>query len=202
MLLNASRIELGSFNIKASEKDACAIVQSILNELKFIIDNKHIKLEATFPEKSIKLMLDESLLHMVINNLIINAINYTAEGGEISVECRVVNNGQILEGKLLEEDSFAVIVSDNGYGIPKIEQDKIFTKFFRANNIKEKNTDGTGLGLYITKSIVEYSGGLIWFTSRENEGSVFCVAIPMTGMKVRADKKSFLVDQVRYITNL
>lgn len=192
MLLNVSRIELGAFTIKASEKDVCAIVRSILNELKFIVNNKSIKLKTIFPEKNIKLMLDESLFRMMINNLIINAIHYTAEGGEISVECKVVNKGQILEEKLLEEDSFVVIVSDAGYGIPKIEQDKIFTKFFRANNIKEKNTDGTGLGLYITKSILEYSGGLIWFTSRENEGSVFCVAIPITGMKVRAGAKEFL----------
>ena len=137
-------------------------------------------------------MLDESLFCMVINNIVINAIHYTPEGGDITVECRSVNRGQTLEGKLLEEDSFVVIISDVGYGIPKIEQDKIFTKFFRADNIKEKNTDGTGLGLYITKSILEYSGGLIWFTSRENEGSVFCVAIPMTGMKMRDGEKEFL----------
>lgn len=191
-LLNVSRIELGAFTIEASEKDVCAIMQSIFSELKLIINNKHIKLKTIFPEKNIKLILDESLFRMVINNIIINAIHYTTEGGDILVECRVVNNGEILEGKLLEEDSFVVIISDAGYGIPKIQQDKIFTKFFRANNIKEKDTDGTGLGLYISKSILEYSGGLIWFTSRENEGSVFCVAIPITGMKVKAGKKEFL----------
>jgi signal transduction histidine kinase len=103
-----------------------------------------------------------------------------------------VNKGQLFEGKLLGDNYFVVIVSDNGYGIPQKDQSKVFEKFFRADNAREKLTDGTGLGLYLVKSILDHSGGLIWFSSRENEGSVFYVAIPITGMKDKASEKEFI----------
>ncbi|MDO8659179.1 MAG: ATP-binding protein [Candidatus Parcubacteria bacterium] len=191
-LLNVSRIELGAFTIKVNKEDICAIVQSIFNELKPVIDRKKLKLKAAYPEKNVMLMLDESLFRMVINNLVMNAIHYTAEGGEIHIDCKAVNKGQILGEKLLEENCFVVAVSDTGYGIPQKEQNKVFTKFFRADNAREKHTDGTGLGLYIVKSILEHSGGLVWFTSQENKGSVFYVAIPMTGMKAEDGKKELI----------
>jgi PAS domain S-box-containing protein len=187
-LLNVSRIELGAFTIKVSEKDTLVMIQSILDELKPIINKEQLKLRAVFPQNDTKLMLDEPLFRMVIGNLITNSIHYTAKGGEIKVECKEVEKGQTLGGKLLEEDCFVVMVSDTGYGIPQDQQSKVFTKFFRADNAREKHTDGTGLGLYIVKSILDHSGGLIWYTSHENEGSVFYVAVPMTGMRVKLGK--------------
>ena len=191
-LLNVSRIELGAFTIRVNEKNVCAIVQSILDELKSVIDKKQLKLKMISRDMNAMLMLDETLFRIVINNLITNAIRYTAKGGEIRVECKVVNKGQTLGGNLLKESCFVVVVSDTGYGIPRGEQSKVFTKFFRADNAREKITDGTGLGLYIVKSILDHSGGLIWFTSRENEGSVFYAAIPMTGMRMKAGKKELI----------
>ncbi|MDO8512875.1 MAG: PAS domain-containing sensor histidine kinase [bacterium] len=191
-LLNVSRIELGAFTIQAKEKDAYATVQSILDELKYAVDKKQLKLKIIPPEKQILLMLDESLFRMVMNNIVTNAIHYTAEGGEIRVECKVMNKGQFLGEKLLEEDYFVVIVADTGYGIPQKDQNKLFTKFFRADNAREKSSDGTGLGLYIAKSILEQSSGLIWFTSRVNKGSEFYVAIPIAGMRAKDGKKGLI----------
>ena len=75
-------------------------------------------------------------------------------------------------------------ISDTGYGIPKNQQDKIFTKLFRADNVRDKDTDGTGLGLYIVRSIVENSGGKVWFKSlggEENKGTTFFVTLPLKG---------------------
>jgi len=97
--------------------------------------------------------------------------------------------GQLLGGKLLEKDYFVVMISDNGCGIPKDDQHKVFTRFFRADNAKKIRADGTGLGLYLVKSILEHSSGCVWFTSREQEGSEFYVAIPMSGMKAAAVDK-------------
>jgi two-component system sensor histidine kinase VicK len=184
-LLNVSRIELGAFTIQTSEKNPGAVVQSVLDELKLIIDKKQIKLKTIFLKNNIVLMLDEPLFRMIIDNLVVNAINYATQGGEIKVECKQVKKGQTFAGKILEENYFVVVVSDNGCGIPQGQQSKMFTKFFRADNAREKHTDGTGLGLYIVKSILDHSGGSIWFTSRENKGSVFYVAIPITGMRVK-----------------
>ena len=191
-LLNVSRIELGAFSIQVQENDACAIVKSILNEVKSVIDRKQLKLETTYEEKKIILPLDEPLFRIIINNIVVNAIHYTPEGGEIQVLCKTINKGQKFGKKILSENSFVVVISDTGYGIPEEAHDKLFTKFFRADNVRTKLPDGTGLGLYIVKSILDRSGGFIWFTSRENEGSVFYVAIPMTGMRMKDDKKEFI----------
>ena len=191
-LLNVSRIELGAFTIKVNQKNTCTIVQSILDELRPLIEKKHLELKTIFPKEDVVLMLDEPLFRIVINNIMTNAINYTPEKGKIRVECKVVKKGQTLGGKLIEENYFLVVISDTGYGIPQEQQLKVFTKFFRADNARERHTDGTGLGLYITESILEHSGGLTWFTSHENEGSVFYTAIPMTGMKVKPGKKELI----------
>lgn len=192
-LLNVSRIEMGAFTIQLNEKNICAVVQSVLYELKSVIDKRQLRIEEVYQNKSITVPIDEALFRMVINNLVMNAVNYTADGGTITVECKEMNKGQALGEKFLAENSFVVVISDTGYGIPKMQQDKLFTKFFRADNAREKHTDGTGLGLYIVKSILDNSGGSIWFTSEENKGTTFYVAIPMTGMKAKIGKKE-LVD--------
>ena len=92
------------------------------------------------------------------------------------------------EGKItieIEKDksNLLVKVSDTGYGIPRHEQEKIFTKLFRAGNIKEKETTGSGLGLYISKYIIEQFRGKIWFESEENKGSTFYFTIPIKGLE-------------------
>jgi two-component system sensor histidine kinase VicK len=74
-------------------------------------------------------------------------------------------------------------ITDTGYGIPKDQQNKIFSKLFRADNVVGKDTEGTGLGLYIAKSIVEQSGGKIWFESSENKGTTFYVELPIRKAK-------------------
>lgn len=110
---------------------------------------------------------------MVIQNLLSNAIKYTPEGGKVEASIDLVKgNGIIFK------------VSDTGYGIPTDQQNKIFTKLFRADNVVGKDTEGTGLGLYIAKSIVEQSGGKIWFESSENKGTTFYVTLPLKKSKM------------------
>ena len=84
----------------------------------------------------------------------------------------------------------AITVSDTGLGIPKEEQGKIFSKLFRATNARMSATDGTGLGLYIVKSVVEHSGGSIWFESVEGKGTTFFVTLPKAGMRKKEGVKS------------
>jgi len=76
-----------------------------------------------------------------------------------------------------------ITISDTGIGIPYHQQEKIFTKLFRTDTAQIYNTGGTGLGLYITKAIVERSGGKVWFESKENKGTTFFVTIPRTGIR-------------------
>ena len=93
-------------------------------------------------------------------------------------------------GKTIKTDSFGFSVSDSGYGIPADQQNKIFTKLFRADNVRAMDAEGTGLGLYIVKSIVEHSGGSIWFTSKEGEGTTFYVMFSMNGMLKKEGTKA------------
>lgn len=185
-LLSVSRIELGTFTIQPVQQDICALLQNIVNELRPAIDNKHLRIEQACSKNNPMLLIDGPLFHMVIHNLLMNAINYTADGGTIKLESREMNAGQTLGEKLLEEDSFVIVVADTGYGIPINQQSKLFTKFFRADNALEKHVDGNGLGLYIVKSVLENSGGLIWFASEENKGTTFYIAIPLSGMRAKA----------------
>jgi len=188
-LLDVSRIELGTFVIELKEKNIGAVIENILYELKPVSSKKQLRIEEIYQKNSKAVLIDEPLFRMIINNLIINAINYTKEKGAIKVECRQMNKGAILGGKLLDENSFAIIITDTGYGIPENQQNKLFTKFFRADNARQKKTDGTGLGLYIVKSLLDNTGGSIWFTSKENKGSTFYVVIPITGMRSKVSKK-------------
>ncbi|MCX6718230.1 MAG: ATP-binding protein [Candidatus Staskawiczbacteria bacterium] len=182
-LLDVSHIEMGTFNIELQEKNIGAVVKNILRDLKPLFEKSKLKLEEKCQKNSNMALIDEPLFRMVINNIVVNAINYTPEKGKIKVECRQINKGETLGEKFFDEDSFAVIVSDTGCGIPEAQQDKIFTKFFRADNVRQKQASGTGLGLYLVKSILDNSGGTIWFSSKENEGAIFYVAIPTTGMR-------------------
>jgi signal transduction histidine kinase len=119
--------------------------------------------------------MDAVLLQALFQNLLSNAVKYTPPNGEVSISITV------------EKSQIRIRVSDTGYGIPKDQQRFIFNKlFFRADNVKgdaEKGTDGSGLGLYIVKSIVRASGGKIWFESEEGKGTSFFITFPLTGMK-------------------
>ena len=188
VLLSVSRIEMGTFVMDPKKKNICEIVRNVLSELKMVINNKKIHLKQIFPKNGIIVSIDEPLFRMVMNNIVTNAVHYTQEGGKIHVSCKQVDKGKSLGKKTLRKKSVVVSVADNGYGIPKNQQSNLFTKFFRADNAREQHPSGTGLGLYIIKSILDNAGGLLWFVSEENKGSTFYVAIPMTGMKVRVDK--------------
>ena len=127
---------------------------------------------------------------MVLSNLISNAIQYTPEKKSIRVTSEEVKKGNTIDTHKMLEDSLIITVSDDGCGVPKNQQEKIFTKFFRADNARIMHTDGTGLGLYIVKSILDHTGGTIWFRSEEKEGTTFYITIPLSGMRQKEGTKS------------
>ncbi len=100
--------------------------------------------------------------------MVSNAVKYTPDKGRVRVNISESKN------KLLFS------VSDTGYGIPANVQERIFSKFFRADNIKKIDTTGTGLGLYMAKKVVEAMGGTIWFETTENKGTTFFFTLPKT----------------------
>lgn len=128
------------------------------------------------PEQTLpKIQADREKLHTVIENLLENAIRYNQEGGTITIEPSLKPEN-IKEGC----GEIEVHIHNTGIGIPEKEQEKIFTKFFRATNAKRVRREGTGLGLFTAKKIIEHHGGHIWFTSKEYEGATFSFCLPTT----------------------
>ena len=165
-LLDVSRIEEG--RLLYDQKDARIedVIDSVIEASQEMLRNKNMVLEVNKKETP-KVRIDKEKIGVVIQNLLENAIKYTEQGGKIKIT--------------LDNDEKNVIfkIEDSGVGIPKSQQDRIFTKFFRAENVTRMETNGTGLGLYTTKNIVQAHKGQIWFESEENKGTTFYFTIPI-----------------------
>ncbi len=176
-LLNVSRLELGTFLIEPEPTDVLALAQSVIEEQKPQIEARHIRTETDFANDLPLIPADQKLLRMVFQNLLSNAVKYTPQNGRITM--RITKHETYFEG----------CITDSGIGIPKEEQPRIFSKLYRATNARETETDGTGLGLYIVKSIIDQSGGTIYFGSEQGKGTTFCFTLPLTGMRKKAGTK-------------
>src|SRR3989339_442203 len=185
-LLNVSRMELGTFVVEPEPIDVALLMRSVVDEQKSQIEAKKIKLSEKYAKDLPLFNADPKLLRMVFQNLLSNSVKYTPEGDTIKIDIRLTsdpahltkNKVSNVKGKMSD---VLITVADTGYGIPENQQDKIFTKFFRGDNVREKDVDGTGLGLYVVKSIIDHSGGKIWFGSEENKGTTFYVTLPLAG---------------------
>lgn len=174
-LLNVSRLELGTFIIDPKPVNYSLLTQSIVKELESRIKEKKQILHEIYDPLVPEIPADPGLANVVLDNLIGNAIKYTPPEGEISVS--IVFEKETQEYPI---GSILITIKDSGYGIPEKDHGRIFSKMFRAENVSD--IEGTGFGLYITKTIVEISGGTIWFTSVEKKGTTFFVRLPLSGM--------------------
>lgn len=176
-LLNVSRIELGTFAVEPENAQITEIADSVIEEISVIASAKNLTLSKEYGEDIPEIPLDTKLTRIIVQNLVSNAVKYTPARGTVIVRIQKNKKNLIVE------------VEDTGYGIPADQQSKMFTKLFRADNVKAQDTTGTGLGLYIIKSIIETAGGAISFVSTENVGTTFTVEIPITGMTANAGSK-------------
>lgn len=160
-LLNVSRLKTGKFVIDAIPTNLAKVIESEISQLKEVAKGKKITLTFDKPANFPQLMLDETKIRQVIMNFVDNAIYYTPSGGKVKVE--------------LKEDKSNVYfaVKDDGIGIPQSEQSQLFTKFYRASNARKARPDGTGLGLFMAKKVVNAQGGEVLFESKEGKGSTF-----------------------------
>ena len=179
-MLNVSRLELGTFTIEPKLMDIREIVKSCIKELLPQILKKKIIFREKYDKSTTSIFADPRLLDIVLENLFSNAVKYTPAGGRINFTF----------GR--NKDNLSITVADTGVGIPKSQQDKISTKLFRADNAKLIDPDGTGLGLYIVKEIIDHAGGKIWFESQEGKGTIFHITLPLSGMAKQISKKELV----------
>lgn len=168
-MLDISKIEEGKFGYKFENLEIIGFLESVIREMQGFHKNSTVRIFLENKERSpITISADQSRLKVALSNVIDNAFRYNVENGEITVTVERLKDKPYLEIK----------VKDTGVGIPKDDLPKVFTKFFRAQNISETAPDGSGLGLYIVKNIVRRHGGEIWAESELNRGSTFHFTLP------------------------
>ena len=169
-LLNVSRVDLGNLAVNPVPTDLPKTADSVLSELHSQTETKKLSILKEYDTTLTGFPSDPTILRILLQNLLSNAVKYTPDAGTIRV---AITRGV---------QDINIIVADTGYGIPKAEQEKIFSKFFRAENARVNVAEGNGLGLYIVKFAVEQAGGTIRFESEEGKGTTFFVTFPSSGM--------------------
>lgn len=172
-LLNVSRLDSGVSKPTPKMIDGSKLLESVLSDTLPLLTAKKQKFAYDKPALP-QAYVDELLIREVLVNLVSNASKYSPDQSTITVTA-VEQDGMLQVG-----------IRDEGIGIPKSDQNQLFKKFFRAGNALKSAVQGTGLGLYFVKSIVEMSGGQIWYDSEENKGTTFYVTLPLSAAPTAA----------------
>jgi len=170
-LLNLSRLKTGKFVISASSVSLVELVHQEIAQLHRMAQASGVDMVIDMPDEMPRLQLDETKTRQLIMNLVDNAIYYTPKGGKVTVQLK--QTPKTIELRII----------DTGIGVPKDEQHKLFTRFYRATNAKRRRPDGTGIGLYMVKKAVIAMGGAVIFDSAEGKGSTFGFTFPIKNTK-------------------
>jgi signal transduction histidine kinase len=171
-----AKIEAGRLRLDYKAVDVTTIVDDVLRSTKRQVEDKKQTVELQLAPKLPSVWADNVRVGQVLTNLVSNAHKYTPEGGNVVVGANVTANQWDPEGA---NQVVHLWVKDNGIGISIEDQAKIFQKFFRSDDSKAREAPGTGLGLNITKSLVEMQGGRIWFESEYRQGTTFHFTVPV-----------------------
>ncbi len=165
-ILDVSRIEQDRVKIEMEKCGIIEIAQKVTNQLSLQAKDKKLRLVEKYPKKEVYSNLDKTKLEQILINLIGNSIKYTLQGEiEVSITSDAVNN--------------IINIRDTGIGMNEDERKKLFTKFYRVQSEETREVVGTGLGLWITKQLVETMGGKITVDSIKNVGTQFTVIFPI-----------------------
>jgi signal transduction histidine kinase len=165
--LNVSRLQTGKFMLEERTIDLSKLVGQEVDSLKSTVKAHGLTLKYRPPAHFPLLSIDEAKIRQVVMNFIDNAIYYSHEGTTITVELAI------------EDAQAALRVKDTGIGVPKSEQAHLFSKFYRATNARKQRPDGTGVGLFLAKKVIDAHGGTILFESVEGQGSTFGFRLPV-----------------------
>jgi len=167
-LLNVSRLEEGRFGFTFSLQSIVPIIKQVCERHQDTAEQKHISFSLNVDEAGIpEVYADEERIDIVFDNMVNNALKYTKPNGEVAVSV------------FTKDGNVVVSVSDTGIGIPEKQKTHIFKRFFRARNAQLYHTNGTGLGLYLSKNIVEQHDGDMYLESEEMKGTTVYATIPI-----------------------
>ena len=166
-LLDLSRIEQATAEVRRDEVPIGPLVSATLARLRTFADRQGVTLRAAVPDDLPAVRGDEERLGQLLVNLLHNAIKFSPRGGSVTVSAR------------REGDSVIVAVEDQGEGIPRSEQDRVFERFYKVDRARQRGLGGTGLGLAIARHIAEAHGGRLWLESTEDVGSTFSFSVPV-----------------------
>lgn len=175
--LNVSRLQTGKFELELSQVNLAELVKEEVEQLDDTAKSRKVVLEYKKPAGGLVVEGDENKLRQVMMNFMDNAIFYSPNGGKVSIQLHKEAAGIVFK------------VTDSGIGVPKSEQPKLFTKFFRATNARQQRPDGTGIGLYMAKKVVVAHGGTIVFESKEGKGSTFGFRLPLKNQLHQLDQQ-------------
>lgn len=179
-LLNVSRIERGRISLMPKLANVDDLCRDAVKEAIPIARGKRQTLENGATGLG-TVNMDVKLVFQVLANLLSNAIKYTPEGGRITVGGRRTG------------DEVEIFVRDNGLGVPASAKDKLFQKFYRADNATAAGIEGTGLGLFLAKAIINSSGGKMWYESECGQGSTFWFSLPIAGVESHQGDRSLVL---------
>jgi signal transduction histidine kinase len=176
-LLDVTRIETGRLELVLRPTDLIALVEAVKKEFDPQLEAKTQRVILHSSPILPLILCDQARAIQIIGNLLSNAIKYSPRGRTITITLTPD-----------DEDGFVrVAVDDNGVGIAPEDQTRLFSRFFRAASATRSGSRGTGLGLFITRSLVELHGGRIWFESELDTGSTFYVTFPATDKSAHSD---------------
>jgi len=168
-LLDTARIEEGKLGFNFRKMSLLDCMRKVLEQVKPAAERAGLTLAFVPPARDVWVIADPERLQLAVSNILDNAVHYSKPGGRIAVT-------------MSEEKGLATVsIEDNGIGIPAKDISKICTRFFRAPNAVLAQANGSGLGLFIARNIIEHHDGKIWFTSREGEGTIFFFSLPTAG---------------------
>ena len=185
-LLDVTRIETGRVELLLQPADLPALVEAVAAEFGPQLEPKAQRLTLRASPGLPPALCDETRAMQIIGNLLSNASKYTPQGGLISITVAPAE----------EEGFLQVSVTDNGVGIPAEDQPKLFNRFFRAKSAVLTRASGAGLGLYITRALVELHDGRIWFESEPGKGSTFYVTFPVADRPVAFSSSDLSVNPI------
>ncbi|MBU4273839.1 MAG: cell wall metabolism sensor histidine kinase WalK [Actinobacteria bacterium] len=165
-LLVLSHLESDEALLERQGFDLVGLLDEVISECADTAANKRVELEFGRPDGPMNVVGDRNMMGTAFANLLDNAVKYNKAGGEAEITLDRLDDG------------FVIRVRDTGIGIPAMEQDKVFERFYRVDRARSRETGGTGLGLSIVKHVVELHGGSVSVESTEGHGSTFSVTMP------------------------